>query len=1214
MQTDQARKIVKETLENPFDKARFVYFIQNLLNLNTDQLEDKHPYSGKYIPDAYNKYISTMQRVAKYIDGDNELDVLVVNLKREQSLQRARTAQRNFIAWYLNGSRGGKLKDGALVAFVSPDEKDWRFSLIKMEYKFEEGKNGKVKAKEEFTPAKRWSFLVGSNENSHTAQSQLTPIIEDDNHNPTLKQLEDAFNIEKVTKEFFEKYRDLFLRTKESLDDLVKNDSILKKDFDEKTVDTADFSKKLLGQIVFLYFLQKKGWFGVEQGKNWGSGSKRFMRDLFERKIIDYKNFFNDVLEPLFYDALARDRSDIDHFNHHFKCKIPFLNGGLFDPINGYSWEKTEINLPDDLFSNDRKTKEGDKGDGILDIFDRYNFTVKEDEPLEKEVAVDPEMLGKVFENLLEVKDRKSKGTYYTPREIVHYMCEQSLINYLATELEGKVSKEDLEKLIKFGESVSEHEAAYIAKKEDNPEYTGDYRQILPSSIEKFAKEIDDKLATIKVCDPAIGSGAFPVGMMSEIVKARAVLSNYMKEANRTIYDFKRDCIQNSLYGVDLDPGAVEIAKLRLWLSLVVDEDEIKQIKPLPNLDYKIMQGNSLLEEFEGIKLFDEKLITTSSLSNDAEIERLKQKQTVLQKEYFELHSENKLSPTKQDELNTELKKVQIQLKKLDEPEKRTIENVGLFDIYSEVKAKADELKRLHKKFFGTTHKSEKDSIKKQIEQLEWELIEATLKEQNKVSAIKKLEEFKQSNIKPFFLWKLNFADVFEEKGGFDVVIANPPYLRVQGIDNDLSEQYKKIYESATGKYDLYVLFVELASKIAKDYGIVNFIMPDKWTNAAFGVGLRTLISKGQNLFKLISFGSYQVFNASTYTSLVWLKKRINQHAYYLELERNLNTNTELDNFLRTITLTDFSEINSNTFDEKPWMLTDTRTSRLLNKMKNQPYTIKSEFKGIYQGIVTTGDDIFYMKGEFKNDHFYGFSERLKSSVILEKELIKPLLMGDDIPRYSPRLKNKVFVIYPHYLDNGKTKPYEEEELKDHFPKIYNYLSKFKNELQDKKIKYKTNAKYWYSLHRAREINLFEQEKIITPYLSLKGSMTIDKNNFYTNAKCYNLIKKEGSKNYNFYLAILNSKLLWFYLKSTGTVFRGNYLAYTSDYLDNFPLPESRNSEDTNKVEHLVEKIFKAKAGDLNHKVIVELENQIDDIVYKLYDLTKEEKEIIRNS
>ena len=221
------------------------------------------------------------------------------------------------------------MKDAALVAFVSPDGDDWRFSLVKMDYRFEEGKGGRVKVKEEFTPARRWSFLVGKNENSHTAQSKLYPIIADVEHNPTLAELEEAFNIEKVTKEFFEKYRDLFLRTKEMLDEVVSNDPKIKADFEAKGVNTVDFAKKLLGQIVFLYFLQKKGWFGVARDADWGTGTKHFLRELFDSRHSAYKNFFNDILEPLFYEALRIDRSHDDGYYSRFNCKIPFLNGGL---------------------------------------------------------------------------------------------------------------------------------------------------------------------------------------------------------------------------------------------------------------------------------------------------------------------------------------------------------------------------------------------------------------------------------------------------------------------------------------------------------------------------------------------------------------------------------------------------------------------------------------------------------------------------------------------------------------------------------------------------------------------------------------------------------------------------------------------------------------------------------------------------------------------
>jgi len=801
MEKKQSQNLVKDVFQNSFDKTKFIRFIRELLN---SYEEASFVYRGNTIPDAYDQYINTFERVGKYSDGENSIDILVVHLKKDSTLERARTRQRNFIAWYLNGSRGGKQKDAALVAFVSPDSADWRFSLVKMEYKFEEGKNGRTKVKEEFTPAKRWSFLVGSNENSHTAQSRLSPIVEDDSHNPLLKQLEEAFNIEKVTKEFFEKYRDLFLRVQETLEDIVSNNPAIKKDFTEKNVNIVDFSKKLLGQIVFLYFLQKKGWFGVPMTKSWGDGDKRFLRSLFTKACDADKNYFNDYLEPLFYEALAKERDD--DFYSRFECKIPFLNGGLFDPINNYDWVNTAINIPNDLFSNDRKNpKTGDIGDGILDIFDRYNFTVKEDEPLEKEVAVDPEMLGKVFENLLEVKDRKSKGTYYTPREIVHYMCEQSLINYLATELEGKVSKEDLEKLIKFGENVAEHEATYIAKKENDPDYKGSYESILPESIGKFAEEIDNKLATIKVCDPAIGSGAFPVGMMSEIVKARTVLSSYIKNTDRTVYGFKRDCIQNSLYGVDLDPGAVEIAKLRLWLSLIVDENDIKQIKPLPNLDYKIMQGNSLIED-----LVIGDTVIKFNLDDLVKVDR----RTKNAKNLFEKETQHKLFKDKSEDIFDELKKLHSVYFEENNKNKKLILKQKIDEKeQSFISAKCDEeIQRLN-----TVKKNTQDEKKIKTAEQQIKAIQTTLQKLEKESS------------RPFFLWKLHFSEVFQENGGFDVVIGNPPY----GFRNVLTPAektyFRKIEKIEFSSGDSAELFCKKSfDNLVKKDGVLTFIIPKK--------------------------------------------------------------------------------------------------------------------------------------------------------------------------------------------------------------------------------------------------------------------------------------------------------------------------------------------------------------------------------------------------
>jgi type I restriction-modification system DNA methylase subunit len=509
--------------------------------------------------------------------------VLVVYLTTESKLERARTSIRNFVADHL---KKRDEKDAALVAFVSPSENTWRFSYVKMEYATVAKESGKVGVETRLTPARRFSYIVGEGESCHTAQTRFLNLLGDTGTDPLLASIEDAFSVEAVTKEFFTKYAELFGQINSALEELAAKDKAIRDEFASKSVNTVDFAKKLMGQIVFLYFLQKKGWLGVAKGKDWGTGPHDFLRRLANGGFGKYDNFFNDILETLFYDTLATDRGH-EAWCDRFKCRIPFLNGGLFEPLGDYNWSKIDIHLPNRLFTNTDHVDEGVTGTGVLDVFDRYNFTVNEAEPLEKEVAIDPEMLGKVFENLIEENRRKGLGAFYTPREIVHYMCQESLINFLdksVRDAKVDIPRGDIETFIRIGEQIAHYEAVKAS-----------YPIKMPKSVLQNAHLLDKELATITVCDPAVGSGAFPVGMMAEIVRARCSLTPYFNDFHeRTPYHFKRHAIQNCLYGVDIDEGAVEIAKLRLWLSLVVDEEETKQIKPLPNLDFRIVTGNSL--------------------------------------------------------------------------------------------------------------------------------------------------------------------------------------------------------------------------------------------------------------------------------------------------------------------------------------------------------------------------------------------------------------------------------------------------------------------------------------------------------------------------------------------------------------------------------------------------------------------------------------------
>lgn len=1161
----QAQNIVKETFENPFDKDKCNNFVKNLLK----RIENApFNYQGCYVPDAFSNSISSYERIGKYSDGQNRIDIMVVKLKKETSIERARTMQRNFIAGYLAGKYGSDVqKEAALVAFVSPCEVDWRFSLVRLDYRFEESKKGRMKVVEEYTPARRWSFLVGKNEASHTAQSKLMPIIMNDEQCPTLAQLEEAFNVEKVSREFFEKYRELFVWTKDELDKIVKNDSKVRKDFESRDIDTVNFAKKLLGQIVFLYFLQKKGWFGVKRDENWGTGSKRFLRDLYEGKIVSYKNFFNDILEPLFYDALALDRSHVDHWNDHFKCKIPFLNGGLFDPIGNYDWVYTDINLPNDLFSNHKRTKEGDIGNGILDIFDRYNFTVKEDEPLDKEVAIDPEMLGKAYEKFnairpdnydeyvkalksgqkgAESKFNKQYGVYYTPREIVHYMCQQSLINYLYTELnqggvgfeklgepqidafgnevkkgqqdltiehraQPLISKEDIETLIKQGEQFNENEARVVNKGKETATYP--YR--LPKSIRKNAELIDNKLAEIKVCDPAVGSGAFPVGMMTEIVKTRHVLSTFLSlrgaeatKQSRSIYDFKRQCIEKSLYGVDIDPGAVEIAKLRLWLSLIVDEEDIKQIKPLPNLDYKIVCGNSLL---------------------------------------------------------------------------------GFPDDWDSPIAK--QIESLKQQFFNETNPTRKNELKKNIDE----------KIKNRYT-----DSYRYFGYQVNFDFKTAFSEVFHQKGGFDVVIANPPYVRQEKIKNDKPFLWKAGYEVFNSTSDLYTYFYEKAYSILAENKFLCFISSNKWMRAKYGGKLRRFFQNKSEVINLIDFKGYRVFEATVDTNIILLRKAKPSKNYRFEYV-NVQSEKEPPNLIIYLennkNMLPQSELNS-----AAWTLADDRVLKIKEKIEKLGTPLKNWDVRINRGIITGFNKAFIVDDKIM--------KRLCAKDSQSNNIIKPILRGRDIGRYYYKWAQQYLIkIESGWTDRNRNTEEAEEFFKSRYPAIYEHLLSFRGKQGKGKglLNRDDQGDYWWELRDCDYYDEIEREKIVYCDIAKRLLFAYDNQAIYINNTIYFI--NTGNK---YLLAVLNSQTMDFYYRQISSQLGHAALRAFTIYIEQLPIPKIPKSEQKPFID-LVDKILAITKDDDyldnpdKQAKIKEYERQIDHMVYKLYDSTEEEIEIIEN-
>ena len=436
---------------------------------------------------------------------------------------------------------------------------DWRFTFCH--------KKGSQK---EVTDSKRYTFSLGPGQSCRTAAENFKKLY-DKRDTYSIKDIEDAFNVEALSKEFFWKYKAQYEAFVNYMVDPANGmrQNFIDTDFDHAgmTADKVrdreekpirDYVKKLLGRIVFLHFLQKKGWLGVPAGKDWGKGDCNFILHLFENASEEQKeNFLDAILENLFSEGLDKNRSEkndlydtkVEGFRN---CRIPYLNGGLFE--RDYL-DELAVKFPAEYFDN------------LLTMLSQYNFTIDENDPNDAEVGVDPEMLGRIFENLLE--DNKDKGAFYTPKEIVQYMCRESLIAYLQTDQ----NEEDKETIRKF---VTTHDA----------ELLGDLKA-----------NVEQKLLDVKICDPAIGSGAFPMGLLRELFLCRSAIEPNIIENAANI---KRYIIQNNIYGVDIERGAVDIARLRFWLALIVDE---KTPEALPNLDFKIMQGNSLLEQYNGADL-----------------------------------------------------------------------------------------------------------------------------------------------------------------------------------------------------------------------------------------------------------------------------------------------------------------------------------------------------------------------------------------------------------------------------------------------------------------------------------------------------------------------------------------------------------------------------------------------------------------------------------
>lgn len=1153
--------ILKDTFEHEFNIFKFKKFTREFFNEPEMLLGNRRTSISREYADHINSYYE----IANYKDAQsNNLIVLAVELKKSTSVDRARSMQRNFISKVLDN----KNLEAAIVAFYTEDEASWRLSFVRLDYTFTD-KGIDL----DLTPARRYSYLIGENEPNHTAQSQLVDIFSDDKRNPTLDEIEEAFSVEKVTAEFFNQYKEKYLELKEHLEE----DPSFKVETEKLGFKIEKFSeqfaKKLMGQLAFLYFLQKKGWLGVrvmpknqtfemdefkkiynEQDKyhkdilkrtfrqikdgkmklsstelfklddheagilsdsfvggkydvGWGNGNKTFIREIFEFcNNSEDKNFFDDYLEPFFYQALNKKRKN--HYFKVFNCKIPFLNGGLFEPLEGYNWKDVKFEIPNKLFSNEKE--KGREADGILDIFDRFNFTMNEAEPLDKEVAVDPEMLGKIFENLLDVKDRKSKGAFYTPREIVHYMCQESLVNYLVNEV--NVPYEDMKEFILYGELIRD------ADGRTNVGY-GKALTIKRTIFDNIGK-IENALKKMRVADPAVGSGAFTLGMLNEIVRARNNITEYLVRkdktdggilddginygeetirCNRAIYELKWNTIKNSIFAVDIEPSAVDITKLRLWLSVVVDQEIDKnnlEPHPLPNLDMNIHVGNSLIDEYEGIKLFDKSLLE----KDNAKKRNISDKKAEQLRIFFD-----------SDEILQEMFNKQSQ-------------------------------------YFDETNEDNKKVLKNRIDTLRDELIVYKLKESGKSDALDKYNIIKNEKSKPYFIWELEFAKVFKEKGGFDIVIGNPPY----GAKFDkktkqyLSDKYPNVPDYESADY-----FICKSNEILNNGGIMSYIIPNTILSNFFAKKMRQEILDNWGIYSIDNLSDMEIFLSAKVRNCI------------LTLQKS-GKNTHTTKFIN-------GKIINSTYKDNDYKVV---SKDLLNK------AIDGWLNLFYQDEETI---VIIDKLRATNNKLGDLAE-----------VSQGLIPYDKYRGHSPEIiKNRIW-----HADHKKDETYKKElQGRD----LQRYYLKWGGE---KWISYGE----WLAAPRKPEF--FRSERILIREITNPRILaTYTQEEYYNSPSIINIIKfKEISPLY--LLAIINSKLLSFYHNKTSPkANKGLFPKILVNDVRNLPIKVIEGDMYTllvERTEDLIKQTMNNQTDNIQYT-----DAEIDNIVYGIYNLNNKEIKIV---
>lgn len=1019
---------------------------------------------------------------------------------------------------------------GVLAFYYSKNVSDYRLTFIAKQTSFNE--DGELIKTE--TAPKRYTFLLGENESCRTATERLFELISKKKTTSIkLADVIDAFSVERLNKEFFAGYKAQYNKFLQQLSDNKQN---------------RDYVKKLLGRLVFLQFLQKKGWMGVPASRSdCKGGDKNFLSKLVNNHSND-KRLLSDVLEPLFFGILNTKIEERETFFLKNKWNIsllkefhgiPYLNGGLFDKDR---IDELDIDFPYSYFKD------------LMEFFSMYNFTIDENDPDDSEVGIDPEMLGHIFENLLE--DNKDKGAFYTPKEIVQYMCRQSIIQYLKTHEPDEQYVEPIEELINNG-------------------------IIMPIlQTQSIASRFMQLLKNIKVCDPAIGSGAFPMGILYVLYHAIHHLQSYAEpHGNFDSTKTKRDIIQNNIFGVDIEQGAVDIARLRFWLALVVDANEPE---PLPNLDYKITCGNSQICRYslntpisdvfvEYNRIGKEKAKKENKTWNDFTLENYKN----LVVGYTEEHDDKNSLKATINEIKSCFKTTLAKgdIKKRQSAEKKVYDYEAI-PLFGEPLAKEDSI----------GYSKAKSELKKLVE--------------------KEKEILNNKKYENSFEWRFEYPQLLNEDGdfiGFDIIIANPPYIKEGRMSKAFFEPYKDspYYK---GKMDIWYLFACNGLDLLNSNGILCFIATNNWVTSYGASKLRDKVIKETRICNIVDFGAVMMFESASIQTMIMMfqKDRISDdYSFdYRKLTAYKATEKEAIGIL--------SKVSNNGECYRPII------RRVNFYGKNITFSKSDE---ILDKICSVKDGIFLSENELTNGihpHFdfvnkklsekYGFPigkgifglsmSEINALQLTESELklIKPYYnSSDNVSRYIVRTTD-LSIIYT-------TSSFKNPHSMDPYPHLKAHLDQFKDVI--------TSDNKPYGLHRARVESFFVGEKIVAlRKCAGKPIFAYANGQNYMSATFY--IIKTNRVNMKYLTGLLNSKLIEFWLKNRGKMQGANYL------LDKEPLQQIPIAVPSIEVQtiiaNLVDTIILLNSTDkrasnlvLNSYISSDFEKLINGCIYEIY-------------